>query len=189
METIFTLDNETTTNTQINIDELYERKKTHDLNTLSIYNKILSRVHNKIKVVSRQHLTIQYCWYVVPEMIIGVPHYDHESCVEYCIDQLNSNGFMVRYTHPNLLLISWKHWVPSYVRKEIKKKTGIAIDGRGNQLGESTQKSFEISHASHISKPSKNKDENFKDISTYKPTGIYNNELLRNIEKKYQNPA
>ena len=48
METIFTLGDETDDNLQINLDDLYEKKKQHDLNTLSIYNKILARIHNKI---------------------------------------------------------------------------------------------------------------------------------------------
>ena len=105
MDTIFTLGDEES-NQQINIDDLYERKKTHDLNTLSVYNKILGRIHNKIKLTSRQHLNIQYCWYVVPEMMLGIPQYNLESCIAYCINKLNENGFMVRYTHPNLFLIS-----------------------------------------------------------------------------------
>ena len=27
----------------------------------------------------------------------------------------------------NLLFLSWKHWIPSYVRGEVKKKTGVSI--------------------------------------------------------------
>jgi hypothetical protein len=41
---------------------------------------------------------------------------------------------MVRYTHPNLLLISWLHYVPNYVRTEYKKKTGTAIDEFGRPI-------------------------------------------------------
>ena len=41
---------------------------------------------------------------------------------------------MVRYTHPNLLLISWLHYVPNYVRNEFKKKTGTAIDEYGRPI-------------------------------------------------------
>ena len=134
MDTIFTLGDEQDENTKLNLDDLYERKKQYDLNTLSTYNKILSRVHNKIKVVSRQHVNDQHCWYTIPEMIIGIPRYDHGACTAYIIDKLRDNGFVVHYTHPNLLFISWKHWVPSYVRSEVKKKTGIVIDGQGNKI-------------------------------------------------------
>ena len=69
MNTIFTLGNETDENNSINLDDLYERKKQYDLNTLSIYNKLLNRIHNRIKTVSRQQINEQYCWYIVPEII------------------------------------------------------------------------------------------------------------------------
>ena len=61
-------------------------------------------------------------------MMIGVPKFDQSICIAYIIEKLETNGFRVRYTHPNLLFISWKHWVPDYVRTEIKKKIGVNID-------------------------------------------------------------
>lgn len=190
METIFTLGDETDDDLKINLDDLYEKKKLHDLNTLSIYNKILARIHNKINVTSRQHTTNQYCWYLIPEMMIGVPRYDHGACIAFCIDKLKDNGFMIRYTHPNLLLISWKHWVPSYVRNEVKKKTGVNIDGYGNKIIKNNNK--ETNDPTDPSQlytnnniPVENKKQ-YKDINSYKPTGnlIYNKDLLKRIEDK-----
>ena len=29
----------------------------------------------------------QHCWYLVPEMIIGVPKYDNGACIAYIIDK------------------------------------------------------------------------------------------------------
>ena len=134
MNTIFTLGDETSEKMKLNLDELYEKKQQQDLNTLSLYNKILGRIHTKIKTVSRQQTKEQFCWYVMPETMIGVPKYDHGACTAYIIDNLQDNGFIVKYTHPNLLLISWANWCPSYVRSEIKKKTGVVIDGNGRRL-------------------------------------------------------
>ena len=53
MNTIFTLGSEPDEHNSINLDDLYERKKQYDLNTLSIYNKLLNRIHNRIKTASR----------------------------------------------------------------------------------------------------------------------------------------
>ena len=139
MDTIFTVGDNDDENVKINLDDLYERKQQHDLNTLSIYNKVLNRIHNKIKTISRQQTTEQHCWYVIPEMIIGVPKYDHGACTAYLIDKLRDNGFMIRYTNPNLIFISWKHWISSYVRNEIKKKTGTVVDGYGNKVDKNEQ--------------------------------------------------
>lgn len=172
---------------KINLDELYERKHKSDLNKLHIYNKILNRIHNHIKTVSRQKNHETFCWYVIPEVIIGAPKYDQTSCVTYIIDKLQSNKFLVKYTHPNLLFISWKHWVPLYVRNEIKKKTGMNIDGLGNVVSEK-EKTKEINSITLNTKLDINKKDKreFRPITTYRPTGnlIYNQDLIKKIEDK-----
>jgi hypothetical protein len=134
MSDLFNDDNDETFSDKINLDDLYSKKQQSDLNKLHVFNKILNRVHNKIKLTSRQHNSQQCCWYVVPEMILGVPPFDHASCITYIVEKLQDNGFIVKYTHPNLLFISWNHWIPGYVRNEIKKKTGITVDGFGNRV-------------------------------------------------------
>ena len=193
MDTIFTLNEDSYDNEKINLDDLYERKKQYDLNTVAIYNRILNRIHIRVKTVSRQQATEQHCWFVIPEMIIGVPRYNNGECTAYVIDKLKENGFMTRYTHPNLLLISWKHWVPSYVRSEIKKKTGVIVDGYGNKVEKTNEnKSSEPSDPNtlmfqkndNIDISSKEKD--YKSIDTYQPSGklIYNKDLLKRIEDK-----
>jgi hypothetical protein len=183
---------------KLNIDELYSKKQQQDLNVLKNYNNILLRIHNKIKYISKNMLNENCCWYVMPEMILGVPKYDHRDCTAYVIEKLRDNGFIVRYTHPNLLFISWKHWVPAYVRSEIKKKTGNSIDENGNIINEENS----ANSASSASSPAINSEhmlfsnnksiktntntKDYKDIKTYKPSGnlIYNNSLLEKINIK-----
>jgi hypothetical protein len=135
MESFFTYGNDKIERLEkINLDDLYEKKKTQDQAKLFTYNKILSRLHAKIKLTARQHADQQFCWFVVPEIILGVAHYDHFGCVEYIIEQLHKNGFRIQYTHPNLLLVSWKAYVPTYIRAEFKKKTGVEIDENGDPI-------------------------------------------------------
>jgi hypothetical protein len=123
---------------RINIDELYESKKKNNLTRLDIYNKLLIKVHNRIKTASRLKTNDNFCTYVMPEVLIGCPNYNVEECLLFIIDKLQTDGFLTRYIHPNLLMISWNHWVPSYVRDEIKKKTGKQV----NCYGEIEQKSI-----------------------------------------------
>ena len=132
MDSIFNI-GEPSPRSRIDIDSLYEHKKNRDLSTLNTYNLVLARVHSKIKAVSRVRNNPECCWYLVPEMIIGLPKFDTATCIAYLIHQLKDNGFMVRYTHPNLIFIAWNHWTPDYVRAEFKKRTGIVIDGLGNR--------------------------------------------------------
>ena len=197
MDTIFTLgDFDEDDDTKVNLDDLYERKKQHDLNTLRTYSRILHRINKTIKTVSRIPSNEQFCWYVIPEHIIGVPRFDKEACTAFIIDKLKDNGFMLRYTHPNLLFISWKHWVPAHVRSEIKKKTGITVDGFGNKVEKKLKEGrAEPSNPDELmfqrnDNPSiASSQQNFTAIDTYKPSGnlIYNQDLLRSIEDKSRN--
>jgi hypothetical protein len=183
---------------KLNIDELYSKKQQQDLNVLKNYNNILLRIHNKIKYISKNMLNENCCWYVMPEMILGVPKYDHRDCTAYVIEKLRINGFIVRYTHPNLLFISWKHWVPTYVRSEIKKRTGNSIDENGNIINEensansASNANTQAVNSEHMlfsnnkSIKTNTSTKDYKDIKTYKPSGnlIYNNSLLEKINIK-----
>ena len=201
MANIFTLENIEDFSEKLNIDELYEKKRQHDLTQLALFNKILNRIHVRIKTISRQSKDEQFCWFVVPEMIIGVPKYDQAGCIAYLIDKLKTNGFNVRYIHPNALFISWMHWVPSYVRTELKKKTGIVINEYGQKMDETEEDNNKII-ASGPKDPNdfmlnmKNQDPNQKGkvpkkeytpINSYKPSGnlVYDVDLLNKIEGKF----
>jgi len=196
MANIFTLENVSDFSEKLNIDELYEKKRQYDLNKLELYNKILNRIHVRIKTTSRQKIDEQFCWFVVPEVIIGVPKYDQGACIAYIIDKLKENGFNVKYIHPNTLFISWQHWVPSYVRSEIKKKTGMVIDEYGNKVVDETEENsngpvndmFNIKSQSQtkVVKSAMKQQKNFTPINSYKPQGnfIYDNDLLSSLEEK-----
>jgi hypothetical protein len=148
----------------------------------------------KIKTTSRQKIDEQFCWFVVPEIIIGVPKFDQGACIAYLIDKLLTNGFAVRYIHPNALFICWQQWVPSYVRSELKKKTGIVIDEFGkkvqdeedaNKLTLDFSSSSTLSNGQPATPTTKSKEKNannnkYTPIKSYKPTGslVYDEELL-----------
>jgi hypothetical protein len=119
---------------QLNIDELYDTKKKNDLSKYNLFNKLLLKIHTRIKTASRQRNSDNFCSYIMPEVLVGYPNYNLSECLVFIIDSLENNGFLTRYIHPNLLFISWNHWVPKYVRDEYKKKTGIAIDPMGEQI-------------------------------------------------------
>ena len=100
MTNIFTLENCNELSDKINIDDLYEKKRMKDLQRLELYKKILNRVHIKIKTTSRVN-NDNFCWFIIPETIIGVPRYDQPACIAFLINHLEENGFQVKYFHPN----------------------------------------------------------------------------------------
>ena len=124
MENIFNNRHDVDQVDKVNMDDLYEKKQQSDLLKLKTYKMVLTRIHTRIKVTSRQNNNEQFCWFVIPEVILGAPKYDAPSCIVYVVNELKENGFKVKYTHPNLLFISWKHYIPGYVRSEFKKQTG-----------------------------------------------------------------
>ena len=139
---------------RINIDDLYESKKKNNLTRLDIYNKLLIKIHSKIKMASRLRNNENFCSYTMPEVLIGYPNYNFEECLVFIIDKLQNDGFLTRYIHPNLLLISWNHWVPMYVRDEIKKKTGKQVSCYGEILEDKNDKNIvKFSERKEIIKP------------------------------------
>ena len=192
----------------VNLDELYEKKQQADLYRVELYNKLLSRIHSKIKLTSRRSKTEQYCWYLVPEVMIGAPRFDHGDCVAYLVDKLRNNGFAVTYTHPNLMFVSWQHWIPGYVRQEIKKKTGQLVDGMGNRVEKKSDQEAAsggggkkgVSFLTNMTddpnellfqKPGKDgvgkvAQKEYKSVDSYKPTGHlgYTEDVLRSLSRK-----
>ena len=194
MTTIFNLHDEDQEE-KINIDDLYESKKKRDLETLQLFQKILGRIHQRIKTASRQKGNEQFCTYLVPEVMIGVPRYDHGECVAYLVSKLHDNGFNVKYVHPNLLFIAWNHWIPSYVRTEIKKKTGMIVDGKGNIndkgrtkeiLTDNPLDNMILEMGQDNKNKGQNKEKDYKSINSYKPVGnlVYNQDMFRKLNDK-----
>lgn len=197
---IFNLSDDNDLNDKINLDDLFEKKREVAENKLNLYNKILNRIHNKIKITSRQNQgKEQFCWYLIPEVMIGVSRYNVEECTGYILNKLRENDFVVKYTNPNLIFISWQHWVPGYVRQEYKKQTGQAIDGFGNFIN-NNKNTIENSKSNEPNDPNsllisnnndkklkinKEKNTDFNSVKSYKPTGIYNNDILQKIQDKF----
>jgi hypothetical protein len=109
------------------------------------------------------------------------------------IDKLSHNGFIIKYTHPNLLFISWQHYIPKYQRQNFKKRYGYSIDGFGNQVAEKKKdvksnpqnmNSLLVRKQNVPVTVKKKDDKKYTQISEYKPTGnlIYNTALLKKIE-------
>ena len=87
MSHVFTLGDMDDFAEKINLDELYEKKKKSDLIQLNTFNKILNRIHQRIKHISRQRCD-QYCFFIVPEVMIGIPKYNNADCIAYLINKL-----------------------------------------------------------------------------------------------------
>jgi hypothetical protein len=161
---------------RLNIDDLYEKKKEVDTNRVNLYNKLLVKVHNRIKTCSRQRFDNEFCYFVMPEILVGYPNYNFNECLMYILSCLDDDGFITKYVHPNLILISWRHWIPQHVREEIKKKTGKSVDKFGKESSTTNSAEKKV----HFEATKKETKIN----NSYKPSGkfIYGNDVLSTIK-------
>jgi hypothetical protein len=176
-------------NDTIDLESLYEAKKTRQENELKVYNKLLSRIHNRIKITARKPKAPKYLFFPVPHIMLGEINYDLADCIIFLMECLQENGFDVKYTKPNVIFISWEHYIPSYERERIKHETGVKIDGFGNRIEEKNKKDddnpFMFKDSKQIKKEAEeNKDKkDYKDVSTYKPSGVYNEDIFNRLKK------
>ena len=181
--------NEEEASKKISIDALYERKHRQDLKMVSIFNKILNRIHKRIQFTGRNKRAEKYIWFTVPQFIFGEPNYDNGECVGYLVTKLEDNGFYVKYMHPNTLFVSWDNWVPTYTRNEVKKRTGVVVDQYGNVVEKNSNKEDDLNagllNTGQTVKNGKDQKQ-FTPIDQYKPKGslVYKPELFEKLEKR-----
>ena len=141
---------------QLKMHDLFEKSNQKQLKRMEIYDDVLVRCHKRIRYNSQLERT--YCFYQIPEFILGVPLYNINEMKEYIINSLKKNGFQIMYIDPNWIFINWGHQLgmKKLVNKTLKKE---------NKKKEDTH--------------------NFKSIDNYRPTGsIYDETTLLGFSDK-----
>jgi len=108
----------------LNIFDLNKTRDEKEIKKFEIYKNVLKKIHIKIQMHSKK--SVAYIVYIIPKVILGLPLYNQIGCTEYCIDKLKKNGFLVIYTYPNMLYISWDH-IPSKLKNPKVEKIGKKI--------------------------------------------------------------
>ena len=141
---------------QLSITDLYSTINEKTIKRMEIYDGVLVKCHSRIKYNSS--LERKYCFFQIPEFIIGTPLYNVDEMRIYIINSLKNNGFQIMYIEPNWLFISWdipgiKKLANTSLKKEIKFKET---------------------------------NKNYKSIDNYKPTGslIYDEATMMGLSDK-----
>lgn len=92
----------------LNPSSLYTEEARRDATRIRIYNSVLQHIYNKVKAVSRIPGNDKSLWYIVPEFIPGTPRFDMGDAILYLVWNLRNSEYVVNYTHPNLLYVSWR---------------------------------------------------------------------------------
>ena len=108
------------------INSLYETIYERNLKRYEKFDDILRKLHNRIKYNAKNEKT--FCFFQIPEFIIGVPLYDIEDLKEYLMKALQKDGFQYMYIDPNWLFVTWElkntKKIPSPKSKKKKEKEG-----------------------------------------------------------------
>jgi Family of unknown function (DUF5759) len=114
---------------QININELYSIQKKKKQKRTVCFDKILELCHNRIKSIAESNG--QNTFYEIPGILAGYPLYDLNECLEYIVDALRKNGFLVQILpkpHVAVIYISWdpEELKPPKPIKQVRPRQQIA---------------------------------------------------------------
>lgn len=99
----------------LEMQDLYSRRHQKDTARLRSYDQIMKQIMNKVRSHAALPTHPTEILYEVPSFLMGVPKIDMQDAIVYLTYQLRTGGFEVRFTWPNLLYISWKHYEREYL--------------------------------------------------------------------------
>ena len=187
--------------TMVNIDSLHREQQEKLERKKAVFVKILQDCHNKIKLTAKNSKEADNCFYTVPKYKFGVPLYDMRGCILFLTKSLVNNGFDVWYTHPNLLLISWKdksnqnsitypvnNASITFNQNSSNNNSSYNNNNTSNQQPEFKSISIGASTNNNPNNNSTNNN-NFKSIDSYKPSNklVYDTKTISNIDTKLYN--
>ena len=174
----------------INIDQLHREQQDKIERRYEIYELILKKCHNRIKNTAKLHNNMGFCFYPIPKYLYGVPLYDCKGCILYLVNALVTNGFDVRYTHPNLLYISWygktnKNSLNNQT-KEIEFNPMLNNSNYNPSPNYNSNPSYNSNSNKSIQFNTSQPKKEYKPIEEYKPSGnfMYNKKSMNSIDKK-----
>lgn len=104
----------------LNIDDLYDKINNKNKVRMEKFDMILKKIHSRIKYNANLEKT--FCFFQIPEFIIGVPLYNVSDLRNYLINSLKKNGFNILYVEPNWLFISWDYSIKKPKKQPNKKE-------------------------------------------------------------------
>ena len=99
----------------MNIHKLNLKRDQRELAKFKLYKKVLNRIYRKIEQTSNSYQTSLF--YQIPEYIFGIPRYNIIETSKYIVSKLQEQGYVVVYTPPNFIFVSWEH-IPSELKLE-----------------------------------------------------------------------
>ena len=103
---------------QLNIKGLYIAAKKTELEKYKLFDSVIKRCHNRIKLTADNKKT--ECYYQIPPFIFGKPLYDMDELKEYVMKSLKLNGFALKEYPDYYIYINW-----DITKKEVKENKKV----------------------------------------------------------------
>ena len=105
---------------QFDINNLIQANVHREEKHQQVYDKILKKVYHKIKLTNKKR---QYkILFEVPNYVFGFALYNPKTCMVYIITTLRKSGLFVKFTYPNILIISWEEAMRQRYKKQPVQK-------------------------------------------------------------------
>lgn len=89
----------------INLEYIQQKQNTRLETRLDIFEKVLQRVYHRVDICSDYQQN--FCFFIIPDYIYGLPIYNVKSCAAYIMKKLMTNGLRCKFFIPNLLYVYW----------------------------------------------------------------------------------
>lgn len=93
---------------RISLHELYGLQNKKKMIRVKSFHAVLERCHTRIRNVAAQGGMC--CFYEVPGLIVGMPLYNLDECIDFIVNTMRKDGFLIQILpppHVGVIYISW----------------------------------------------------------------------------------
>lgn len=120
---------------QISLNELYQIKKKKEITKTLSYDRVIELCHRRIRNIAA-HGGLN-TFYEIPGILIGLPLYNIYDCMNYVVDKLRKNGFLIQILPPPHVCVIYISWDPNELKPS--KSTPLQIKPSPPQVNAPTR--------------------------------------------------
>lgn len=108
---------------QISLHELYDMQKQKKHARTLCFDRVVELCHRRIKTVATYGG--QNTFYEIPGMMVGYPLFNIYECLNYVVQALRKNGFLVQILPPPHVCVIYVSWDPQELKPPPQKRLAI----------------------------------------------------------------
>jgi hypothetical protein len=105
----------------IQLQELYQLKKKKDNIKKKSYDRIIELIHRRIRNIASHGG--ENTFYEIPGILIGYPLYNITDCLNYVVEHLRKNCFLIQILPPPSVCVIYISWNPDDLKIKNSQKT------------------------------------------------------------------